>query len=312
MTKDLPAFRTGQARIEQGHVQPIEELNIPFSIVEGAQPGPCLLVTAGVHGSEYCSIETALRLMKTDPATLKGTIVVLPILNVQGFHKRSIYVMPEDGRNLNRMFPGKADGSVSERLAHWLVSQVYPKVDAYLDLHGGDLDESLAPFTIYPATCERSRTLAEVFGIPVAIAAGDGGYTVNASFKLGVPSILPEVSGNGLWGDDTVGEMTAGVRRVMRHLGMIDEPVEPAPDKKPQHVTMWVPAATADGLWYPSKDLTDPVSVGEVLGEIRDVFGKVLATIRSEKEGFILYRLTSLSVNTGEALLGIGTPIRTN
>ena len=72
---------------------------------------------------------------------------------------------------------------------------------------------------------------------------------------------------------------------------------------------MWVPPAPCDGLWYPAKELLDPVSEGEVLGEIRDVFGTVLATIRSERAGFILYRLTSLSVNRGEALLGVGTPM---
>jgi hypothetical protein len=72
---------------------------------------------------------------------------------------------------------------------------------------------------------------------------------------------------------------------------------------------MWVPSAPVGGLWYAGKELSEPVAAGEVLGEIRDVFGAVLATIRSEKDGFILYRLTSLSVNQGEALLGVGTPL---
>lgn len=309
MTNNLPRFRTGQTRTETGYVQPIEELNIPFGIVEGSTPGPCLLVTAGVHASEYCSIETAVRLMRTDPGNLKGTLVILPILNMQGFRKRSIYIMPEDGRNLNRMFPGKPDGSVSERLANWLVTQVYPHADAYLDLHGGDLDESLTPFTIYPGTCHRSRELAEVFGLPLAIASSNYGNTVNAASRIGVPSLLPEVSGNGLWGEDTVGVMMAGVERIMHHLGMIEGPVQPPPSTSPKHVTMWVPAASTDGLWYPVRELMEPTAVGDVLGEIRDVFGSVLATVRSEKEGFIVYRLTSLAVNRGDALLGVGIPI---
>ncbi|MBZ6078968.1 succinylglutamate desuccinylase/aspartoacylase family protein [Microvirga puerhi] len=305
----LPSFQTGKPRIEQGHVRPFDGVEIPFGIIEGSEPGPCLLVTAGVHGSEFCSIETAIRLMKRRPQDIKGTLVVLPILNVQGFHRRSIYIMPEDGKNLNRMFPGKADGSTSERLAHWLVTQVYPQVDAYLDLHGGDLSESLAPFTLYPNGCEKSKALATAFGIPVNIAAGGEGYTINAAYKVGVPSILPEVSGNGLWGEDTVGEMTAGVERVMHYLGMISGSVKSVLEKAPKFVTMWVPSAPCDGLWYAAKEISDSVAVGEVLGEVRDVFGKVLATIRSEKDGFILYRLTSLSVNKGEALLGVGTPL---
>jgi predicted deacylase len=132
---------------------------------------------------------------------------------------------------------------------------------------------------------------------------------VSAAHQVGVPSILPEVSGNGLWGEDSVGEMTAGIERVMVHLGMMAGPVKPTPQEALRVVTMWVPTAPADGLWYAAKDLSDPVAMGEVLGEIRDVFGAVLATIRSEKAGFLLYRLTSLSVNKGEALLGVGTPL---
>ena len=124
-----------------------------------------------------------------------------------------------------------------------------------------------------------------------------------------MPSLLPEVSGNGLWGEETVGRMTAGISRVMHHLAMIPEPVEPASQATPAFVTMWVPAAPCGGLWYPARDLSENVAAGEILGEIRDVFGNNLATIRSEKDGFILYRLTSLSVNQGEALLGVGTPL---
>jgi predicted deacylase len=283
-------------------------LEIPFAIIEGSEPGPCLLVTAGVHGSEYCSIEAAVRLMQTPSEQIKGTLLVLPILNIRGFRQRSIYVMPEDGRNLNRMFPGNPAGTASERLAHWLVTEVYPLADAYIDLHGGDLDEGLAPFTIFPRGCERSKALAAAFGLPVAVAAGGGGYTIDAAYKAGVPSILPEVSGNGLWGEETVGQMTAGIHRVLRHLGMTSGGSEPAPQDM-RIVTMWVPPAPCTGLWYARKEVSEPVAKGELLGQINNVFGEVQTRVYSEEDGFILYRLTSLSVNEGEALLGVGTPL---
>lgn len=302
----LPALRTGKARSEFGHIRSTAELEIPYAIIEGAEKGPCLLVTAGVHGSEYCSIEAAVRLMKTKPEEIRGTLLILPILNVEAFHRRNIYIMPQDGKNLNRMFPGKPDGTTSEQLAHWLVTEVFPKADAYIDCHGGDLDEGLEPFTIFPAGCEKSKALAAAFGIRIAVAAGGSGYTVDASHKFGIPSILPEVSGNGLWGEATVTQMTDGIRGVMQHIGMLPGT---APATALDVVTMWVPTAPVKGLWYPAKDLGDPVAEGEVLGEIRNVFGETLATIRSEKPGFILYRLTSLSVNEKEALLGVGTPV---
>ena len=207
------------------------------------------------------------------------------------------------------MFPGRPDGSASEQLAHWLVSAVYPKVDAYLDLHGGDLDESLVPFSLFPKDSAASKTLAAVFGLGIAVAAGGEGYTINAAGRLGVPSVLAEVSGNGLWSEASVTAMMDGILRVMRHLGMITREVDPAPQAEPRVVSMGVPTAPCEGLWYPAKDLDDPVAAGEVLGEIRDVFGAVLATVRAEKAGSILYRLTSLAVNRGEALLGVGTPL---
>ena len=304
-----PLLPIGKARAEHGYIRPVEGAEIPFGVIEGREPGPCLLVTAGVHGSEFCGVETALRLLKTPPEQIRGTLLVLPILNMQGFRKRSIYVMPEDGKNLNRMFPGKHDGTTSERLAHWLVSEIYPHAQAYIDLHSGDLDEALVPFSLFPSGSAASQALATEFGLPIAVEAGGEGYTINAASRVGVPSIIAEVSGNGLWGETTVGQMTAGIARVMRHLGMRDAPVEPAPQKTPRFVTMWVPTAPSDGLWYPATELAEPVASGEVLGEIRDVFGTVLATIRSEKDGFLLYRLTSLSVNRGEALLGVVTPI---
>src|SRR3954470_21905787 len=111
MMNALPALRTGQPRTTRGFVRPHPDLELPFGIIEGAQDGPCLLVTAGVHGSEFCSIEAALRLLKLPPEEIRGTLLVLPILNVQGFRKRSIYVVPEDGKNLNRVFPGHVDGT---------------------------------------------------------------------------------------------------------------------------------------------------------------------------------------------------------
>ena len=303
-------FRTGQARREQGHCTPVPGLDLPFTVIEGAEPGPVLLVTAGVHGSEFCSIEAALRLARLTPEGLRGTLVVLPLLNPGGFRARSVYVMPEDGKNLNRMFPGRHDGTASEQLAHWLVTAVYPEVDATLDLHGGDLDESLAPFSLYPRGSAASKELAAVFGLPVAVEAGGEGYTINAAGKLGIPSVIAEVGGNGLWDEAGVAALVDGASRVMRHLDMTDREGSPAPGAAPRFVTMWVPPAPVTGLWYPAVEVAATVAAGAPLGEIRDVFGTVLATVRSERAGAILYRLTSLSVNAGEALLGVGTPLK--
>ena len=304
----LPPFKTGKPRFEQGYVNPLDGVELPFTIIEGTAPGPCLVVTAGVHASEFCSIEAAVRMQRTKPEEIKGTLVILPIMNGQGFWKRSIYVMPEDGKNLNRQFPGDPNGTISQKLAHWLTNSVISKASFYLDLHGGDLDESLMPFTIYPGNHKASQELATAFGLPIAIASSGKTNSISGAAGLGVPSLLPEVSGNGLWTEELVGKLTAGIERIMKHIGMIDRPVPPATVQTPAFVTMWVPTAPVRGLWYCGKEVGDHVAEGESLGEIRSVFGETLATIPSTKVGQIVYRLTSLSVNEGEALLGVGIP----
>lgn len=306
---NLPPLRTGTPRIEKGYVTPAAGLKIPYGLIEGTQPGPVLLITAGVHGSEYCTIEAALRVLSWSPDHIRGTILVLPILNTEGFRKRSIYIFPQDGKNLNRVFPGNPDGTETERLAHWLVTQVFSQVDAYLDLHGGDLDESLSPFSLFPAGSEQSKHLAQAFGQPVAVAAGGEGYTINAAHQVGIPSIIVELSGNGLWSDDLVTEVTDGIKRVLVHLQGWNGPDSPPSGLDPQIVSFWTPKAPTTGLWYPAKEIGDTVKKGDQIGEIRNVFGEKLATVLSDVDGFIQYRLASLSVNEGEALLGVSTPI---
>ncbi len=303
----LPPLRIGRPRAEHGFIRPIDGLEIPFGLVEGERPGPVLLVTAGVHGSEYCSIETALQLMRHKPEGLAGTILVLPLLNPSGFRQRSVYVMPEDGRNLNRMFPGNPEGSFSERLAHWLVSEIYPKADAYLDLHGGDLSEMLLPFSLFSASHDASRDLALAFGLPVAVASGGETYTIAAATKLGVPSVIAEVGANGIWDEAGVAMMMAGIERVLHHLGMV---ATPGPTPPPVQLTdLRMPPAGANGLWYPVKELDETVAEGEILGEIRNLFGELVDTVRSPISGTVLFRLSSLVVNRGEALIGIASPL---
>jgi predicted deacylase len=291
----------------QGFLRPVDGVEIPYALLQGTAPGPRLLVTAGVHGSEFCSIEAALRLMRLDPQKIRGTLLVLPILNLEGFRARSITVMPQDGRDLNQAFPGRRDGTASERLADWLVTRVFPNLDAYLDLHSGDLIENLLPFTLFQGGNEQARTLARVFGLPVAIEVGGEGYTISAAARLGIPSVLAEVGGNGLWDEGGVTRLTGGISRVMAHLGMMATPAAAAPGE-PAMMTISLPSAPVGGLWYPAKGLADPVAPGDTLGEIRDIFGAVLATVRAERTGSVLYRLSSLSVNAGDVLFGIGTP----
>jgi uncharacterized protein len=303
----LPSFRCGRERVEKGELHLASGFEIPFAVIEASEPGAVLLLTAGVHGSEFCSIEAVLRLLRKPPQLLRGTLVILPILNIQGFRARSLFVMPEDGRNLNHVFPGTVDGTTSERLAHWLTTQVFPRVDAYVDLHNGDLIESLMTFTIFPADSAASAKLAGVFGAGIAVASPGAGFAIQAASRLGVPSIIAEVGGNGLWSEHQIEVLYSGLNRVMHHLNMIP-PLPHSATSAEKWVTKWDPRADCDGIWYPSKILADPVESGELLGKVTDIFGNTLQEVRAPQSGFILYLLTSLSVRKGEALLGVASP----
>ena len=130
-----------------------ESYDLPVYLIHGAQEGPTLVLTGGVHAAEYASIAAALELGQTlDPKEIKGQVIVVPVINQAGFPVRSIYVNPMDGVNLNRVFPGKADGGISEQIAAWVFENVMKQADYYIDMHGGDLVEALVPFTIFPET----------------------------------------------------------------------------------------------------------------------------------------------------------------
>ncbi len=120
---------------------------IPLSVIHGAKPGPVLAVVAGVHGFEFASILAAERLAeRVDPAQLKGTLVLVRVANISGFEGRSPNVNPVDRKNLNRLFPGNADGSQTERIADLISRQVVARSDFLMDIHSGDGAEFLEAF----------------------------------------------------------------------------------------------------------------------------------------------------------------------
>ncbi len=147
----------------------------PYIAIAGLMAGPTVLITAGIHAAEYTGIEAAIRIGRaTSPEVVRGTILILPLLNRPGFYERSIYVNPEDGDNLNRLFPGKTDGTWGERFAHRLLTEIVTKCDYSIDLHAGDLIEDLVPFVIYRETQnaaldERIQGMANAYGARWAV-----------------------------------------------------------------------------------------------------------------------------------------------
>lgn len=299
---------TGLFQVDVGDERTVE---IPVLVINGAAPGPRVAVTAGIHGAEYVSI-AALRevVLDLDPATVRGSIVAVLTANPAAFAARSIYVNPLDGRNLNRVFPGDAVGTASERIARWITDNVISGSDVFVDMHCGDMNEALVSFTgieeIGDAEVDaRSRALAEAYGLRYLLIGPSPGMTTGAAAALGMPAILGEVGGQGRWPAEDVALHAAGFRRLLQAAGLIDEaPAQPRFATEVLRSEAWM-RSTATGYWHPFVSVGDQVAIGAIIGEVRDAFGKVLEAPVATIDGVVIFLVTSLAMNAGDPLLAL-------
>ncbi len=288
----------------------------PVTVIRGAQEGPRLALISGVHPTEYPAIEANIRLMRTlEPADVRGTIVSLPLIDVPAFYARSPFVCPIDNKNPNRFFPGDPGGTFTEVMNDALFQAVIKPSDALIDLHGGDLVEALAPFTIYSVsgneqTDAASDAMGRAMGLPYLIAntpkpGGLGGTTVQASAAAGIPAILPEAGGCGLLTEPETAMLLEGVENVMRHLGLLEGPARTMPPAKKITEFTWL-FAPAEGLWYPAVGVGESVRRNQVIGRIADIFGDEIAQIVAPHDGDVLFMTTSPAMREAGILLAVG------
>ena len=288
----------------------------PVITVAGAHPGPVLLVTAGVHGCEYPAIEAATRLgMSITPDELSGLLVIVPVVNLPSFRQRTPFVCPIDGLNPNRTFPGDPQGSYTEQLVHAITEEFISHADAYIDLHGGDMVEALVPFAICrkgdDEVDRKARELAAVFGLPyllvvdrpVQVTKGTMSYV--ASGERGVPGFIAEAGGIGQLDEPSVELLTNGTRRVMRHLGMIDQTVPEAPEITTLSSFEWLYSQKA-GMFHSAVAVDDRVEEGQPVGTIDSLFGEQLEEVSSPVGGRVLFLTTSPAMAENGLLMGIG------
>jgi len=288
----------------------------PVTTITGAKPGPVLFVGAGVHGGEYPAVETVIRLgARLGAAQISGTVVLMPVLNLPAFWKRSMFVCPVDNVNPNRVFPGAPDGTYSEQMTHALINEFIVHADVYIDLHGGDIPEDLVPFTICRKGSEpadvKAAELARVFGLPYLLtvdrpiqrAKGSSSYV--AAAERGVPGVLAEAGGVGQMQQEAVTLLTDGIHRVMAHLGMIEKTLPDAPPPTVLTAFEWLYSQNA-GIFYPSVAANDDVQKGQEIGTVGSLFGETLETIVSPVTGRVLFLTINPAVLANGLLIGIG------
>lgn len=288
----------------------------PYVAVNGASSGPAVLVTGGIHGSEYASIDAVVRLgASLDPRSVKGQILCLPVMNPSAFWERTAYVSPVDNLNLNRVFPGKPKGSFSERLAHHFVQRAIRHADAYIDMHGGDVPEALTPFNIYYETGNRevdakSKSMAEIFGAPALIVQrGEGapvsGLAYATAAMLGVPAIIAEDGGAGQYDSEIAQRMLRGLENVLRSLGALEGPVRNVPPPRRFDRFVWVRSREA-GFFRAQVKVGDEVTRGQHLGTLVDLHGQPLEEVAAPAGGQILFMVISPAIGTSGLICGVG------
>ncbi|MGH7643017.1 MAG: succinylglutamate desuccinylase/aspartoacylase family protein [Candidatus Dormibacteria bacterium] len=290
---------------------------MPAVVIRGQHRGPTLAVTSGMHAAEYVPIEAVTRLTRwVEPATLRGTLLAVILVNTPGFYERSIYVNPRDGRNLNRSFPGNKQGSPAERVAAFLLAELIDGSDAYVDAHCGDLIEALSPFTLWtragdPAVAERSRQLAAAYGFEHTLGVDPQsvpGAAYAAGALLGVPSIIAEIGQQGVCDELSVKRHLRGLQNVMAHLKMID-PLGESPLPPVEMDRMVWQRTDVSATYHPTVQVGEAVELGQLVGELRTIFGDTIAEIRASASGVVVFLVTSLAVKEGDPLLGIGVPL---
>lgn len=292
----------------------LNDIEHPAFEARGARDGPRLTLIGGIHGCEYSSIAAVIGVMRElDASQLAGSILAVPVVSMQSYERRSAFVVPEDGKNLNRSFPGSATGSFTDALARSIFDELIAPADVLLDLHGGDLVEALEPFSIYEASDveDAAHGIATAFGLPYVVReqpqeGGLAGMTSSAAAAAGIPAVIAEAGGCGQLEEASVRLLADGVVNVLRHLEML--PGEPAPPSKPIRRVdsfLWLRCASA-GWWEAAVGAGDEVLAGAIVGRVKNLWGDVLEKIRAPQDGVVLFLTTSPAVGDDGLLLGLG------
>jgi predicted deacylase len=306
-------FEIGGARIGAGRVDtvhlPVSALpdhtpvTLSVQVHHGRRPGSTMFVSAAVHGDEVIGVEIVRRLLRAPPlAGLRGTLLVVPVVNTFGFLNRSRYL--PDRRDLNRCFPGHPSGSLGSRLADIFLNEVVLRCDLGIDLHSAAIHRTNLPQIRVAPKDTRLRELALAFGAPVVLASPlrEGSLRSEAA-KRGTPVLLYE-AGEGLRFDElAVRAGVAGILRVMQRLGMLPARGIARARTEPYlcKASSWV-RAPVGGLLRTFRAEGERVEAGEVLAAVADPFGAVETDITAPFPGILIGRAILPVVNEGDAI----------
>ncbi len=292
---------------------------IPITIIKGKQKGPVFTIVAGVHGFEYPPIIAVQELLQEiDESQLTGTIIVIPIANIAAFYNRTTFINPLDNKNLNGSFPGRKNGTITERIAHFITSKIISKSDVFLDIHGGDANEDLLPFICYynnqqkPAQTEMAKKLSEASGFKYVVSYPytlkddqPAKYTFKQAVQDGKIALSIESGKLGNVQVEAVKMIKNGVYNMLYKMKMLESAGTNA-EKIIRFNRQSYIRASEKGIFYSTYKAGDSVKKGAIVGVTKNEYGKMVQEIKAQQSGVILYKIGTPPVSIGDTIMCIG------
>ncbi|MCJ7854785.1 M14 family metallopeptidase [Lachnospiraceae bacterium NSJ-143] len=290
------------------------DYKFPITIINGKEDGKTLLATAGIHGCEYPGIQAAIELSKEiDPAEVCGAVILMHCINISGFEERQIYVVPDDPerKNLNRLFPGSADGTLADKICDFISTEFVPRSDFHVDIHSGDMVEDLEACVICcaPKLSENNAYANEIAKcLSFKWRMNSGGRTEcynSSSIDRNIPSMLFERGGRGACPREEVDADKDDLYTVMKFMKILPGEVKPNPEQKFFKRHEWTEAG-ATGLCYMYAKAGDDIKEGQKIAEIKDMFGNLLEVINAKFDGHVVISTSTLAMKKGDDLITYG------
>lgn len=308
-----PPFEIGGHQIAPGTVEtvhlPVSSLpdhtpvSLSVEVHHSRRPGPAIFVSAAVHGDEVIGVEIVRRLLRTTPLShVRGTLLVVPVVNAFGFLNRSRYL--PDRRDLNRSFPGHPSGSLAARLAHIFLNDVVLRCELGIDLHSAAVHRTNLPQIRISNGDAKMREMANAFGAPVVLTSSLRAGSLRAEAAARGTSVLLYEAGEGLRFDElAVRAGVAGILRVMRGLEMLPARGIAKASAAPYFCeqSSWL-RAPAGGLLRTYRAEGELVEEGDILASVADPFGAVENDITAPHPGILIGRATLPVVHEGDAV----------
>lgn len=299
--------------------KPLEHWSWPLTAIRGATDGPTVTVIGATHGGEYVGVLTVLRLARAlTPDQVRGTLFLLPVLDLPSFWGKVPFVCPIDGKDPAACFPGDPHGSFTEVMCHHMWKSLLEPSDGILDLHGGDICEDLIPFTIMQLTGNteldaRTELAARAYGFPYLVIRpleapiGAARRLLSVAGGSGKVALVAELGDAGKADPADVQTMYEGTLNSLGCLGSIEQrPFEASVSKACQVARVTAPR---DGCFVRYVGVGSHVQAGQLLGRIADLAGEFEDELYAPTGGVLLFGNRVPAASKGAIMFGIGHDI---